>query len=195
MLRLLTGGRGLRVGRAGREQVVMVAGRRRGVQFRRGGRRGEAGGERGRREVGAPAPARPRRVRGRVRVSPRVVRRELAHVWKHAEIGQSLLIGRRACIPYCRVRDDHRPSTPAPATPQTCCRNRPQRPSRAVITDRRHSTTLSRAVVPPPRAPTPARTNGQTAENNRPGTRVPSTSVGALDGRSLVGAIRVAPWK
>lgn len=81
---LLTGNRGLRVGRAAGEQVVMVAGGgQRGVQFRRRGRRGAGepgGGERGRREVGAPAPAGPRGVRGGMRVSPRVMRRELTHI-------------------------------------------------------------------------------------------------------------------
>lgn len=91
----LTGDRGLRVGRAAGEQVVMVAGSgQRGVQFRRRGRRGAAGesggGERGRREVRAPAPARPRGVRGGMRVSPRVMRRELAHVCRTQQSSSSL---------------------------------------------------------------------------------------------------------
>lgn len=77
---ILTVGRRLR--RASREQIVMVAGRQGRVQLRRRGAR-EAGGERGRREVGATAPARPRRIRGGMRVSPRVMRRELAHVCRN----------------------------------------------------------------------------------------------------------------
>lgn len=78
-----TGGRRLRVSRARREQVVVVAGGQRSVQLGRRGCRGrarESGSERGWREVRASAPARPRRVRGRMRVSPRVMGRELAHV-------------------------------------------------------------------------------------------------------------------
>lgn len=64
----------------------MVAGRQGGVQIRsdggRGGGRGagEARGERGRREICASAPAWPRGIRGRVRITPRVMGRELAHV-------------------------------------------------------------------------------------------------------------------
>lgn len=76
------GGGGRRLRRTGREQIVMMTGRQGRVQFRSRGRggAGEAGGERGRREVRAPASARPRRVRGGMRVSPRVMWRELAHV-------------------------------------------------------------------------------------------------------------------
>lgn len=60
----------------------MVAGGQGSVQIRRDGRggSGETGSERGRREVGASTPARPRRVRGGMRVSPRVMRCELTHI-------------------------------------------------------------------------------------------------------------------
>lgn len=62
----------------------MMAGGQGRVQFRSRGRggAGEAGGERGWCEVRTPAPTRPRRVRGGMRISPRVMWRELAHVYR-----------------------------------------------------------------------------------------------------------------
>jgi len=90
----LTGGRRLRVDRARREQVVLVSGRQGGVKFGRGDGAGESGGERGRREVRASAPARPRRVRRGMRVSPRVMGRELAHVCQQPQ---------HRCKIYCVV--------------------------------------------------------------------------------------------
>lgn len=78
----LTGSRRLCVDRTSREQVVMVAGRQGGVQFRScsGRGAGETRSERGWREVGASTSTRPRRICCRVRISPRVMWRELAHV-------------------------------------------------------------------------------------------------------------------
>lgn len=62
-MQILTGGCRLGVDGTRREQVVLVSCRQGGVKFGRGNGTGEAGGERGRREVRASASARPRRVR------------------------------------------------------------------------------------------------------------------------------------
>jgi hypothetical protein len=64
---------------------MLVSRRQGGVKFGRGNGAGEASGERRRREVCASASAGPSRVRCRMRVSPRVMGRELTHVCKQPQ--------------------------------------------------------------------------------------------------------------